>query len=81
MNKKQILRGQTVALLLLSRTEFDSAEERINLNRPNIASGNNAKILHLNRSNNLDKLHWLKNAFRPVGGAAMAFDFKRMLHC
>ena len=56
-------------------TEFDSAEERINLDRPNIASDDIAKILPPNRSNNIDKLYLLKNAFRPVGEAAMAFDF------
>ena len=56
-------------------TEFDSAEERINLDTPNIASDGIAKILPRNRSNNVDKLHLLKNAFRPVGEAAMAFDF------
>ena len=32
-------------------TEFDSAEERINLDRPNIASDDIAKILPSNRSN------------------------------
>ena len=46
-------------------TEFDSAEECINLNRLNVASEDIAKILPLNRSNNCDKLHLLKNAFRP----------------
>ena len=66
-----------VALLLLSRLSFDSAEERINLDRPNIASDNIAKILPPNRSNNVDKLHLLKNAFRPVGEAAITFDFKK----
>ena len=30
-----------------------------------------------NISNNVDKLHLLKNAFRSVGEAAMAFDFKK----
>ena len=35
-------------------TEFDSAEERINLDRPNIASDDIAKILPPNRSNNVD---------------------------
>ena len=58
-------------------TEFDSAEERINLDTSNIASDDIAKILPPNRSNNVDKLHLLKNAFRPVGEAAMAFDFKK----
>ena len=38
-------------------TKFDSAEERINFGRPNIASGDIAKILPPNRSNNVDKLH------------------------
>lgn len=56
-------------------TEFDSTEERTNLDRPNIASDDIAMILPPNRSNNVDKLHMLKNAFRPVGEAAMAFDF------
>ena len=27
---------------------------------------------------NVDKLHLLKNAFRPVGETAMAFDFKNV---
>ena len=58
-------------------TEFDTAEERINLDRPNIvASDDVANILPHNRSNNADKLQLLKNAFRPVGEAAMAFNFK-----
>ena len=56
-------------------TEFDFAKKRIILDRP-IASDDIAKILFRNRSNNVDKLHMLKNAFRPVGEAAMAFDFK-----
>ena len=56
-------------------TEFDSAEEGINLDRPNIASDDIAKLLPPNRSNNVDKLHLLKNAFRSVGEAAMVFDF------
>ena len=30
-----------------------------------------------NRSNNVDRLRLLKNAFRPIGEAAMAFDFKK----
>ena len=34
------------------------------------------KILPPNRSNNVDKLHLLKNAFRPVGEAVMAFNFR-----
>ena len=38
-------------------TEFDSAEERINLDRPNIASDDIEKILPPDRSNNVDKLH------------------------
>ena len=58
-------------------TEFDSAEERINLDRPNIASDDIAKILPPNRSNNVDKLHLLKNAFCPVEEATMAFDFEK----
>ena len=58
-------------------TEFDSAEERINLDISNIASDDIVKILLLNRSNNVDKLHLIKNAFRPVGEAAMTFDFKK----
>ena len=58
-------------------TEFDSAEERINLDRPNIASDDIAKILLPNRSNNVDKLHLQKNALRSVGEAAIAFDFKK----
>ena len=62
-------------------TEFDSAEERINLDRPNIASDNIAKILPSNRSNNVDKLHLLKNAFCPVGEAVNGIRFSKMLHC
>ena len=61
--------------------EFDSAEERINLDIPNITSDDIAKILPPNRLNNVDKLHLLKNAFHPVGEAAMAFDFNKMLPC
>ena len=34
--------------------------------------GDIAKILPPNRSNNIDKLHLLKNAFRPFGETAMA---------
>ena len=30
-----------------------------------------------NRSNNVDKLHLLKNAFRPAREPAMAFDLKK----
>ena len=56
-------------------TEFDSADERINLDRPNIASYEIAKICPPNRSNNVDKLNLLKNALRSVGEAPMAFDF------
>ena len=56
-------------------TEFDSAEERINLDRPNIASDDIAKILPPNRSNNVDKLHLLKNAFRPVGEGSNGIRF------
>ena len=58
-------------------TEFDSAEERINLDRPNIVSDDIAKILPPNRSNNVNKLHLLKNAFRPVGEITMAIDFEK----
>ena len=56
-------------------TEFYCAKERLNLGRPNIASDDIAKILPPNKSNNVDKPHLLKNAFRPVGEAAMAIDF------
>ena len=56
-------------------TEFDSANKRINFDRPDIASDDVAKILPPNRSNNADKLYLLKNALRPVGEAAMAFNF------
>ena len=67
MSKKQILRGQPVALLPSQSTEFDSAEERINLDTPNIASDDIAKILpqfdRSIRSNNVDKLHLLKICF------------------
>ena len=58
-------------------TEFDSAERHINLDRPNIASDDIAKILPPKRSNNVDKLRFLKNASLPVGKAAMALDFKK----
>ena len=67
---------QTCSVSASQLIEFDSAEERINLDRPNIASDDIAKILPPNRSNNVDELHLLKNAFRPIGEAAMAFDFK-----
>ena len=79
MNKKKILRGQPVALLFLSRLNLtlQSAEERINLDRLSIALDVIAKILLPNRSKNVDKLHLLKNAFRPIGEAAMAFEFKQ----
>ena len=68
MNKKKILRGQPVALLFLSRLSLtlQSAEERINLDRLSIALNVIAKILLPNRSKNVDKLHLLKNAFRPL---------------
>ena len=56
-------------------TEVDSAEKRVHLDRPNIALDDIPKILPPNRSNNVEKLHLLKNAFCPVGEAAMAFDF------
>ena len=57
-------------------TEFDFAEERINLDTPNIASDDIPKIFPPNGSNNVDKLHLLKIAFCPVGESAMAFDFR-----
>ena len=57
--------------------EFDSAEEPINLGRPNIASDDIAKILPFNRSNYVNKLYSLKNALRPVEEAAMVFDFRK----
>ena len=41
-------------------TEVDSAEKRMNLNRPKIASDDIAKILPPSRPNNVDKLHLLK---------------------
>ena len=47
----------------------------MNLDRLDIASDDIAKILPPNRSNNVDKRYLLKNAFRSVGEAAMAFDF------
>ena len=50
----------------------------MNLDRLNIASDDIAKILPSNRSNNVDKLYLLKNAFRPVGEAAMALIFKNI---
>ena len=56
---------------------FDSAEECINLDRPNLALDDNAKTLPPNRSSNVDKLNLLKNTFRLVGKAAMAFNFKK----
>ena len=65
MNK--ILRSLPVRTSTSQSTEFDSAEERINLKKPNIASSDIAKILPCKRSSNGDKLHLLKNAFRPVG--------------
>ena len=43
--------------------------------RPNKASDNTDKILLSNRSTIADKLYMLKNAFCPVGKAAMVFDF------
>ena len=58
------------------QSECGSAEERTNLDKPNIALGAIIMILPPNRSINADKLHMLKNAFRPVGKAAMAIDFK-----
>ena len=56
-------------------TEYDSAEKRINLVRPNRALDDIAKILPPNRSNKVNRIDLPKNAFRPVGDAAMAFDF------
>ena len=48
-------------------TEFDSAEERINLNTPNIASDDIAKILPPNRSYNADKLYsFTKKSFSSI---------------
>ena len=47
----------------------------MNLDRPNVASDDIAKILPPYRSNNVDKLFLLNNAFRLIGEAAMAFDF------
>ena len=58
-------------------TEFDSAEEGINLDISYIASDDIAKILPPNRSNDVDKLHLLKHAFCAAGEVAMAFDFKK----
>ena len=58
-------------------TEFDFAEKRVYLYRPNLASDDIAKILPPSGSNNIDKLHLPKNAFRPVGEAVMAIDFKK----
>ena len=57
-------------------TEFDLAKERINSERPIITS-DDIKILPSNGSNNVDKLNMLKNAFRPVWEAAMAFDLEK----
>ena len=57
--------------------EFDSAKKHRNLGRPNVASRDIAKILPLYRSNNVDKLQLITNAFRPVGETAMAFDYKK----
>ena len=45
MNKKQIFRGQHVSTSASQSTEFDCTEERINLNRPNIAADVIAMIL------------------------------------
>ena len=75
INKKKKITCSTFASQSI---EFDSAEERINLHRPNIATNDIAKILPRNKSNNADKFHLLKNAFRPVEDPAMAFDFKEM---
>ena len=76
MNKIKInYSRQTWSTSASQSTEFDSAEECINLNRPYIASDDIAKILFLNRFNNVDKLHLLQNNFRPVGEVAKAFDF------
>ena len=78
MNKKQNLRSHPVALLLLSPLILTSAEERINLDRPNIPSDDIAKILPSKRSNNFEKLHLLKNNFRTCGllsGKAFIFKF------
>ena len=75
MNKKQVLSRPTSSTFASQSTEFDSAKKRIDLNRPNIASDDIAKILRPYRANNVDELHLLKNAFRPVGEAAiLAFD-------
>ena len=78
MNKKTDSSRPTCTTFASQSTKFDSTEERTNLNRSNIASDDIAKILPPNRSNNVDKLHMLKNAFRPVREAAMAFDFENV---
>ena len=61
---------------IFKSTEFNSAKECINLNR-RIASDDLAKILPPKRSNNVDKLYLLKNAFCLVGEVAMVIDFKQ----
>ena len=46
MNKKQILRSQPSSTSASQSTdEFDSAEERLNLDRPYIVSDDNTKLL------------------------------------
>ena len=70
MNKKQILQGQPVSI-----TSASQSTEELYLDIPNTVSDNIGKILPPNRSNNVDKLHLLKNAF--LGEGAMAFDFKK----
>ena len=78
MNKKQIFRCQPLTLLLFRRLNFTTQKNVLSLDKRNIASDDIAKILPPNRSNNVVvKLHWLKNAFRPVGEAAIEFDLKK----
>ena len=55
-------------------TESSLSEKDISLD---IASDDIAKILPPFKSSDVDKLYMLKNAFRPVGKAAMTFDFRK----
>ena len=48
-------------------SQWDSAEERTNLDRSNAVSDDIALILPPNKSTNADKLRTQKNAFLPVG--------------
>ena len=77
MNKKTDSLKPTCSTSASQSTEFDLAEDGMNLDRPNKASDDIAKILPPNRLNNVDKLQLLKNAFRPVRRAVMASNFEK----